>query len=73
MKNLSKAWIDGSTNHKTSNVIDYAKSVQVASIQVVSVMWQNSIPVKLVTVQLSIQNQTQTLSYCNYIVIIVIN
>ena len=27
-KNFSKAWIDGSTNHKTSNITDYACSEQ---------------------------------------------
>ena len=27
-KNFSKAWIDGSTNHKTSNVTDHARSEQ---------------------------------------------
>ena len=28
MKNFSKAWIAGSSNHKTSNVIDHATSEQ---------------------------------------------
>ena len=27
-KNFSRAWIDGSTNHKTSNVVDHASSEQ---------------------------------------------
>ena len=28
MKNFSKSWIEGSTNHKTNNVTDHAKSDQ---------------------------------------------
>ena len=28
MKNFSKSWIDGSTNHKTSNILDHASSEQ---------------------------------------------
>ena len=28
MRNYSKAWINGSTNHRTSNIIDHANSEQ---------------------------------------------
>jgi len=28
MKNFSRAWIEGSTNHKTSNIVDHANSDQ---------------------------------------------
>ena len=28
LKNFSRAWIDGSTNHETSNIVDYVTSEQ---------------------------------------------
>jgi len=28
LKNFSRAWIEGSTNHKTSNIVDHATSEQ---------------------------------------------
>jgi len=28
LKNFSRAWIDGSTNHKTSNIVDHVTSDQ---------------------------------------------